>query len=97
MKHVTRGLVEEQRELAHNGESSFEEPAVRAAPGPGFRTHEKREQQELSHFPFRPWCVGCVVVQAADDPHRRAPPPEEIRLPTVSVDYGFITSAAALK
>jgi hypothetical protein len=69
-----------------------EDPAVRAVRDPGQPTRREIEQHELTHLPFRPWCIDCVAGRAADDPHRRAPAEVENGDPKVSVDYGFITS-----
>ena len=70
-----------------------EEPTVRPLRDPGAPTAQERQQHELTHLPFRPWCADCVAGAAADHPHRRGAPAPDIGVVKVSVDYGFISAA----
>ena len=84
------------RGLAAGGSDRLAEGAeaarVRGLRDPGQPTKAEREQHELFHVPFRPWCKHCVEGRAVDDPHRRQEEDSEgeTRLPKVSVDYGFM-------
>ena len=54
------------------------------------------EEHNLTHLPFRNWCIFCVKGKAKDDPHRRRiKQNEEQEVPIVSVDYMFMESREA--
>lgn len=56
-------------------------------------TIEEVEDHNLTHLPFRNWCVFCVEGKAQDDPHRRtAKQEEEQYISIVSIDYMFMES-----
>ena len=59
---------------------------------PGQPTAREREQHELSHLPFQPWCDLCVRARAADPAHRRRSHEERERSNVVQIDYDFLTS-----
>ena len=51
------------------------------------------EEHNLTHLPFRNWCIFCVKGKAKDDPHRRRiKQDEEQEIPIVSIDYMFMES-----
>ena len=92
-EHVDEG-GESQKGVEENAgeEAAAEYPAVRPLRDPGAPTAQERQQHELTHLPFRPWCVDCVAGCAADHPHRRGQLDDDEGLVKISVDYGFISS-----
>jgi hypothetical protein len=56
-------------------------------------TVKEVEEHNLTHLPFRNWCIFCVKGKAKDDPHkRRIKQDEEQEIPIVSIDYMFMES-----
>ena len=54
------------------------------------------EEHNLTHMPFRNWCIFCVKGKAKDDPHKRKiKQDEEQDIPIVSIDYMFMESREA--
>ena len=43
-----------------------EAEAQRALRDPGTPSKQEREEHELSHLPFRPWCAACIKGRAKD-------------------------------
>ena len=70
----------------------IEAEVQRAATDPGQPTQSEREEHDLTHFPFRPWCMACVRGRAKDAPSRKviAPFAESI-LPRVRMDSCCLT------
>ena len=59
-------------------------------------TVKEVEEHNLTHMPFRNWCIFCVKGKAKDDPHRRKVKQEEEQdIPIVSIDYMFMESREA--
>ena len=59
-------------------------------------TVKEVEEHNLTHLPFRNWCIFCVKGKAKDDPDRRKiKQDEEQDIPIVSVDYMFMESREA--
>jgi hypothetical protein len=59
-------------------------------------TVKEVEEHNLTHLPFRNWCIFCVKGKAKDDPHRRTiKQDEEQDTPIVSIDYMFMESREA--
>lgn len=58
----------------------------------GMPSKEEREAHNVTHLPFRPWCEYCVRGRGRDRYHRRfAGDADAQDLPTMSIDYGFLT------
>jgi hypothetical protein len=56
-------------------------------------TVKEVEEHNLTHLPFRNWCIFCVKGKSKDDPHRRRiKQDEEQEVPIVSIDYMFMES-----
>ena len=59
-------------------------------------TVKEVEEHNLTHLPFRNWCIFCVKGKAKDDPHRRKiKQDEEQDIPIISIDYMFMESREA--
>ena len=62
-------------------------------------TQKEIEEHELTHFPYRPWCIHCVRGQGINDAHKRKSESELQRerehcaVTTFSIDYGFINDS----
>lgn len=50
------------------------------------RAHNK------THLPFRSWCPHCVNGKAQGHPHFRGDTRDDHDVPTISIDYSFLTS-----
>ena len=62
---------------------------------PGQPTAREREEHEITHLPPRPWCKWCCFGRGQHDHHRtvmRQDGPEEIAIPSISLDYCFMGS-----
>ena len=46
----------------------------------------------VTHLPFRSWCVHCIRGKSVGKPHCIKCPSEDTQVPTVSLDYMFMTS-----
>ena len=56
-------------------------------------TVKEVEEHNLTHLPFRNWCIFCVKGKAKDDPHKRKIKEDENQdIPIVSIDYMFMES-----
>lgn len=70
----------------------IEAEVQRAASDPGQPTKAQREEHDLTHFPFRPWCRACVMGRAKDAPSNKVKGLfAETVLPRVRMDYCFLT------
>ena len=49
------------------------------------------EDHNLSHYPFRSWCQCCVFGKAVAEPHRKEKEPGEEAVPTVAIDYMYLS------
>jgi hypothetical protein len=48
------------------------------------------EEHNLTHLPYRSWCIFCVKEKSKDDPHRRRLKDEESQqIPVASIDYMY--------
>ena len=58
-------------------------------------TKQEIEDHELTHIPFRDWCVHCCKGKSRSNPHRtnknKAEEDEENVVTTVSMDYMYLT------
>ena len=58
-------------------------------------TKQEIEDHELTHIPFRDWCVHCCKGKSRSNPHRtnknKAEEDEENVLTAVSMDYMYLT------
>ena len=85
---VQDGDQEREMELLHTEK--------RARPLPQLRLPSRQEVQEheLTHIPYRSWCVHCVRGAGRSDAHRRRPRQDEEEreqhMTTWSIDYAFI-------
>ena len=69
-----------------------EERGVRVMKAPKAPSQEEIDRHNVSHCPFRSWCQWCVAGQAKAKGHFKADCDEkESRIPTVSMDYMFMT------
>ena len=60
---------------------------------PNMPSQEEIDQHMTNHVPFRSWCPHCVAGQAQPSQHRRRSQEEEENgVPTVSMDYMFMSS-----
>ena len=70
----------------------FEAEIQRAATEPGQPDQREREEHELTHFHFRPWCKACVMGRAKDAPSRKIKGLfTETVLPRLRMDYCLLT------
>ena len=54
----------------------------------------QREQHELTHTPYQPWCKYCVKARGRNDPHKKKDDKDIDDLeavPRVSLDYVFMS------
>ena len=65
--------------------------ARRPRPGrdPGQPTRREREEHEVTHLPYRPWCQHCVRGKAKSSQHRRSENTADRQVPVVAMDYTF--------
>ena len=66
------GSGSESSQEAHEGAEDIVEQGEKAKPIPQPRRPTRREieQHELTHIPYRSWCVHCVRGAGRSDPHR---------------------------
>ena len=78
-------------EIGKADEDEVKEAEVpKSKPQPRMPTAEERRAHELTHCPFRSWCMHCVRGQAADYPHRSVTGEgAESDIPRVIMDYCF--------
>ena len=57
---------------------------------------EETRRHDNTHLPFRNWCAHCVRGKSKSPPHRKTPS-EEKGIPTVVIDYTFMTTADGAK
>lgn len=71
-----------------------EEATIRMAQRSPFKpTAEEIRQHNISHVPFRDWCVHCLRGKGRSAAHRRGQEDEEVkamRRPVVSMDYFYL-------
>ena len=87
---------EDLEEIYGNQEEKEEEEARRpnAIPRPCDPTNREREEHELTHLPFRSWCMDCLRGKAKSLPHRRDRSKEknEKQVPMIAIDYMYLHS-----
>ena len=57
-------------------------------------SRQERAEHRITHCPFRSWCAECVAGKSKSAPHLRSgttDKEEEDRLPTIGVDYAFMS------
>ena len=73
---------------------------ARPLPQPRLPSRQEVQEHELTHIPYRSWCVHCVRGAGRSDAHRRrARQDEEEReqlMTTWSIDYAFIIDTGDL-
>ena len=69
-----------------------EAKAARKAMTPEQPTQKEIEEHELTHLPFRSWCVHCQRGKMKNAPHskRRGVEPEDRAHPVISIDYMYL-------
>ena len=93
-------LVVEESSAADGVDSSSadEVSRPRLPHNPGRPTKQEVAEHCVTHWPFRSWCRHCVMGRASASPHRsRTEGDREFsreRIPTISVDYCFMGTAA---
>ena len=78
-----------------DGDDSAEEgQQAKAIRAPNEPTKQEIEDHELTHIPFRDWCVHCCKGKSRSNPHRtnknNAEEDEENAVTTVSMDYMYL-------
>ena len=57
----------------------------------GYRPNQAEvDAHNVAHWPFRSWCPHCVRGRGQASLHKKSKKEEEGRLPTISLDYGFL-------
>ena len=77
-------------ENGHQEEAEGVDPKVKRSPKLPSR-EEVEKHFAANHVPFRNWCSHCVMGKADNDPHRKVKSEETDSVPTVSMDYGYLT------
>ena len=59
-------------------------------------TEEEKEKHNVTHWPYRSWCVTCIKRKAKSSPHRKVhedqdEDQENQATPTVSIYYMYMT------
>lgn len=58
---------------------------------PGEPTKKEREEHEVLHLPYRPWCKWCVLGKGQSDHHvTEKKDVADVTVPTISIDYMFL-------
>ena len=82
------------------GSSPKERERAPPVPQPGLPSRQEVQEHELTHIPYRSWCVQCVRGAGRSDAHRkRTRQDEEEReqqMTTWSIDYTFMTDTGDL-
>ena len=52
---------------------------------------EIEEHEDTGHVVFRDWCPECIAAKGLGHPHRAIKDEEETALPTVSMDYAYMS------
>ena len=74
-----------------NQSGEEEASKVKIYPIPGEPSLRERQLHETTHLPFRSWCKWCQLGKAKALPHAAADHSEDA-VPTVGMDFGFISS-----
>ena len=57
---------------------------------PGLPTQKERDEHEILHIVYRPWCKWCVMGRGQSDHHKSSGQKlDDIQMPTISLDYMF--------
>ncbi len=73
------------------GRSDEEAVKARKATTPEQPTQKQIDDHELTHFPFRSWCVHCQRGKMSKTPHRSRPEgDDEHGHPVISIDYMYL-------
>ena len=76
-------------ELSAETSETSEQTCSRSTGAPPKPTERMVEDHNVSHIPFRSWCVHCVRRRAKSIGHVRQDKQEE-QIPTISMDYSFL-------
>ena len=58
---------------------------------PGEPTKKEREEREVLHLPYTPWCKLCVLGKGPSDHHvTEKKDVADVTVPTISIDYMFL-------
>ena len=84
----------DQEELESSDREEKGTIMVKAVKCPSAPTNEEIERHMLTHVPFRSWCPHCVAGQSGRKGHfkTREEQKEKSEVPTVHLDYMFLTS-----
>ena len=74
-------------------EEEVEVDKPRVCVNPGKPSREDVEEREVTHIPFRRWCLQCVRGRGQASPHPKGKESPESKLPTLALDYGFLGEA----
>ena len=86
---------EEREEEIEESESQAQEGrTIRVMKNPKEPTQAEVDQHNVSHCPFRSWCKVCVMGQSVTKGHFKRREDEESQVPTVSLDYMFMTEGS---
>ena len=69
----------------------------RALPSPVKPSQKMIEDHNISHIPFRSWCMACVRGRGKSMDHRLIKDKDEDQVPVGSVDYGFLGDESKTK
>ena len=84
---------EEPEVVEDDGDDSQEEfQQQRGLRDPGQPTQAERDEHDLTHIPFRPWCEHCVRGKSKRNPNRRlCGEYSQHRCPKIRMDYAKLT------
>ncbi len=89
--------LDEAVELSDDQDQTEIEP-VKIAPSPVLPSASEVEEHRVTHAQYRSWCRECVEGKALGEQRGRAPDDGTVKLvPTVGIDYFYITSSGILK
>ena len=66
------------------------DPPARAIRQPDEPTAKEKAMHEVSHVPYRSWCLDCVRGRGVESPHHSNTQRKEEATTLVSSDYGFM-------
>ena len=84
--------VAQEAEAQEDVDGEEEARAPKAARDPGQPTQAERDEHDLTHIPYRPWCWACVFGKAKSRPSLKiCGGYSECRQARVRMDYGHLT------
>ena len=83
-----RMMTEKEKELLHK------QKKLDRYLNPGLPSRQEVQEHELTHIPYRSWCVHCIRRAGRSDAHRRRARQDEEEkrqhMTTWSIDYAFM-------